>query len=481
MTVEFGTSGLRGNAQHLLDGYAQTYVAAFCHHIGAVGANSGRRLLVGWDLRNTSESIAGVVAAVVRQNGMIPFLCGPVPTPALAYFAQTQGACAIMVTGSHISADRNGLKFYSVTGEISKADERRIADHAAGLHRPEKVFRTAGDLPDFGQNMRLAKECWLERYRPLTTHKALSGRRVGIYHGSSLATGMLTELLESFGVSVIQFGRNPEFRPLDTEAIDVEVVETLRKRIRLHRLDAVVSTDPDGDRPFMMDDMGNIVSGDLLGWNAARFVDADWIITTVTANSAIAGPNIRRTRVGSPYVIEAMEHALDCGAKRVVGFEPNGGTLIGSDITMRRGHFAKLMTRDSFLPIFAMLLSASETNLPISLYCRRFGFPAKASGRLADIDICVAAQLLDRLQQQERALRDFFLCIGEVKAIDVTDGIRVLLDEGRIVHLRLSGNAPELRCYAEENAEETAGKLLHRSLDAVRFNLSRTNDANETG
>jgi phosphomannomutase len=51
---------------------------------------------------------------------------GVVPTPALAYVAQENNIPAIMVTGSHISFDRNGLKFYRPDGEISKAYEQVI-------------------------------------------------------------------------------------------------------------------------------------------------------------------------------------------------------------------------------------------------------------------------------------------------------------------------------------------------------------------
>jgi phosphomannomutase len=48
------------------------------------------------------------------------------PTPALALAAMTESASAIMVTGSHIPDDRNGLKFYTLAGEITKADEAGI-------------------------------------------------------------------------------------------------------------------------------------------------------------------------------------------------------------------------------------------------------------------------------------------------------------------------------------------------------------------
>ena len=60
------------------------------------------------------------------SSGLKPIDCGTIPTPALAYHAMAAGCAAIMITGSHIPSDRNGLKFYLPSGEISKADEAGI-------------------------------------------------------------------------------------------------------------------------------------------------------------------------------------------------------------------------------------------------------------------------------------------------------------------------------------------------------------------
>ncbi len=55
-------------------------------------------------------------------------LCGRVPTPALALAGLARVVPSIMVTGSHIPFDRNGIKFYTPRGEISKQDEQPILD-----------------------------------------------------------------------------------------------------------------------------------------------------------------------------------------------------------------------------------------------------------------------------------------------------------------------------------------------------------------
>jgi phosphomannomutase len=48
---------------------------------------------------------------------------------------------------------------------------------------------------------------------------------------------------------------------------------------------------------------------------------------------------------------------------------------------------------------------------------------------------------------------------ASVASIDVTDGIRITFVDDEVVHLRPSGNAPELRAYTEADSESRAIEL----------------------
>ena len=122
-SLKFGTSGLRGLATDLVGGAARRYTAAFLAHLGT---NAGKRVYLGRDLRASSAAIVEDCAVAIRAAGLVPVDCGALPTPALALHAMANGGAAIMVTGSHIPADRNGLKFYRADGEIDKTDEAGI-------------------------------------------------------------------------------------------------------------------------------------------------------------------------------------------------------------------------------------------------------------------------------------------------------------------------------------------------------------------
>lgn len=121
--VRFGTSGARGQVVDMSSEVSFAYTMAF---LQAISVRSGRVALA-MDLRPSSPDIAAACAAAIQHAGMEVDFCGAIPTPALAYYAQRQGLPAIMVTGSHIPFDRNGIKFYGMAGEITKADEANIS------------------------------------------------------------------------------------------------------------------------------------------------------------------------------------------------------------------------------------------------------------------------------------------------------------------------------------------------------------------
>ena len=59
---------------------------------------------------------------------------------------------------------------------------------------------------------------------------------------------------ESLGAEVIRIGRSDEFVPIDTEAVEEEDKAKARYWSVKYRLDAIFSTDGDGDRPLVADE-----------------------------------------------------------------------------------------------------------------------------------------------------------------------------------------------------------------------------------
>lgn len=459
-SVKFGTSGLRGLAGELAGPVTRRYAAAFLAALEAdetIRLQPGTRVFLAHDLRQSSSHILADCAAAIAGKGYVPIDCGAVSTPALAYYAMSKNTPSIMVTGSHIPANRNGLKFYRPDGEITKADEAAIVDLA------QNAVLATGDAEVIERD-RLAGPAYRERYAALLASKPFSGLRIGVFEHSSVARDDLSWMVEAGGGEAIRLGRVDRFVPVDTEAFNDAVFAPLRGWIGQHRLDGIISTDGDGDRPLLMDEKGNFVRGDVLGGLAALMLSADCIVTPVSSNSGIErlNPEARtvRTRIGSPFVIAGMDEARASGFRRVVGFEPNGGTLVGTDVELAGHRLSALPTRDALLPLICALRHAREQQMPISQMVAGLPFRAAMAGRLAKIDMRRTAIWLAQLTESRSFSGDVFAPLGAVRSADFIDGARFELVGGDIIHFRGSGNAPELRCYVEADDEARARQLL---------------------
>ncbi len=460
MAPKFGTSGLRGLVSELTDDLCADYTRAFLQLPGV-----GRALLIGQDLRPSSPRMARAVARAATGLGVTVADCGAVPTPALALAAGVRGAAAIMVTGSHIPADRNGLKFYTPQGEITKDDEVAILAHlggAAGAEGPDAP-------PDPG-----AGPAYLARYLDFFGAGALGGLRLGVWQHSGVARDLLADLLAQLGAEVVCLGRSATFIPVDTEAVGAETRSLLRGWAAAERLDAILSADGDADRPLLTDASGAVMAGDVLGVVTARSLRADCVVTPVSSNTMIEATGAFactiRTRIGSPYVIAGLAGALAEG-RRAVGFEANGGFLLGFAAERRGRSLPPLLTRDAFLPLIAPLVAARDAGCDLAVLVAALPARRTTSDRLENVATDRSLALVRALAGDSVRRAAFFAGYGPEASVDLTDGLRVTFADGLILHLRPSGNAPELRCYAEDRDAARAEAALRDVLARAEAQL----------
>ncbi|KXG85777.1 phosphomannomutase [Agrobacterium bohemicum] len=468
MSLKFGTSGLRGLSQDLKGKASAIYATAFARHLLASGqAKAGDPILIGQDFRDSSPAIAQTCISALAAAGLKPIDCGALPTPALALYSLSLKAAALMITGSHIPADRNGIKFYRPDGEIDKKDEIAIAEFAKQVEAADVAVKpsTAENRAD------QANAFFLKRNASLLPEKSLSGLKIGVYQHSTVARDAFVEALTHYGADVLPLGRSETFIPVDTEAVSADTLEKLKAWSAEHKLDAIISADGDGDRPLLADEHGVPLRGDLLGLMTANFLKADVVVTPVTSNSGIESSGdfeVLRTKVGSPFVIAGMEEALSKGNKGVIGFEANGGFLTASPFTLNGEMVSALPTRDCFLPLLAALKLAAEQEKPMSEIAAAYKLPVAAADRLQDFAQEKSAALMEHLRSSPTNLENFLKPVGAVKETSDIDGLRVTLSNGNTIHFRPSGNAPEMRCYVEAANEDEAEALLNKGLDLIR-------------
>lgn len=452
MSVKFGTSGLRGLVTGMTPDLITAHVQAFL-----TACDTGGVICVGRDLRPSSPRIAQDVITAARAVGCRVIDCGALPTPALALAAQAVEGGAVMVTGSHIPADRNGLKFYVRSGEISKADEVAILSHLGNTPAPDAPLGTLETDAD-------AMDRYIARYVDAFGAGALSGQRIGLYAHSAVGRDALARILADLGAEVIELGRSETFIPVDTEAVDPQVRAQITDWVQTHQLDALVSTDGDSDRPLLADAQGRVIPGDILGQITAEALKAEIIATPISSNSGVTMKGIkdvRLTQIGSPYVIAAM-----AGGGRVVGYEANGGFLLGFDAQGPAGPLRPLATRDCTLPLLAVLYASR--NIGITARVAQEPPVVTVADRLQNVEQAKSQTLLAHWQQTPPARAAFLATLGKhERSLDLTDGLRMILTDGDVIHIRPSGNAPELRLYIETKDPTSAETLLVQAISQL--------------
>jgi phosphomannomutase len=549
--LAFGTSGLRGLVKDITDLEAYINVKAalrYLLNIGDIGAHSV--VLIAGDLRPSTDRIMRACAQAIVDSGCRAENAGKIPTPALVSHAISTGRAGVMVTGSHIPFDRNGIKINKSVGEVLKSDEAGITREIERVRVEEysqtvttSAFDTSGmfkRVPDLPLLDPAAEEAYVRRYLTSFTRGGLSGLRVIVYQHSAVGRDILPQILRELGAEVVTAGRSDTFVSIDTENITDEQLDRLEEfavsaETSSGPLHAIVSTDGDSDRPLVTavlpaDEVEpggrrvRFLPGDLLGIVVAEYLRSDAAAVPISANDAVerrmaeSKVTLEKTKIGSPYVISAIDKLRRAGTHtRIVGWEANGGFLTGSDIPLTAGTLIALPTRDSSLPILANLFAAAEQRIGLAALWNRLPARFGRAGLLDNVPVAVSQAILAHLippgdvievefdgagrvfdrsrpgtapvplaepaiadwQERKATLMHFFtsaLGFDDIIRINVLDGLRLYFRSGDVAHIRPSGNAPQLRIYANSDSQARADQIVELGLrepDGILRQLER--------
>jgi phosphomannomutase len=193
----------------------------------------------------------------------------------------------------------------------------------------------------------------------------------------------------------------------------------------------------------------------------AQYLGADAVVVPISCNDAVNRGELAavlepKTRIGSPHVIAGMAAAAAKGRKRVCGWEANGGFLLGSDL----GALTKLATRDAMLPIVCVLYAAAKNGLSVAQLFADLPQRFSRSALLPNFPQQLGRAMVQRFSAANAAAElERLEGLGKIESLDYTDGVRMVFENGDVIHFRPSGNADELRIYAVAGTEARAEEL----------------------
>jgi len=435
----FGTSGIRGPADTL-------FTKEFCTKLGVVfgqwlkdTGHSGY-VAVAMDPRESSPRIKECIILGLATQGFEVLDEGVIPTPALTYFVHQSSHVGggVMITGSHITANLNGVKLFVDGEEVTKQHEVEIEQL---FHT--YTFRTQTSTP-IVKHESIARDLYVNMLTNLADLPYPKWTLV-LDTANGTQSEIMREVLGNLGLEFICSDycdiQSPHFVPRDTES-QAGMGEIIRDVLTNHT-DFAVIFDVDGDRVVFVDDTGRLLPGDYSCALIAQESPSSKIVTPISTCSVIdqLGKKVYRTSVGSTFVSAKMK---EVGA--TFGFEPNGGG-ISSEIFYGRDGGSTMIKLLNILKSENKSLSTLYFQLPqYYLYKDKIDCP------------------MDKYTQIYIATRDKYAD----KQMDNTDGVKVALENDDWILFRASGNAPEFRVFVQSWDKSTAERLGQAGITWVK-------------
>ncbi|HVL37032.1 MAG TPA: phosphoglucosamine mutase [Burkholderiales bacterium] len=437
----FGTDGVRGTVgaepmtpQFVLQlGYAAGKVLA--------GRTGNPAVLIGKDTRISGYMIESALEAGFSAAGVDVHMCGPLPTPAVAYLTRALRLSAgVVISASHNPYPDNGIKFFSGDGfklpdETEAAIEAEMqrpmgCNEAAQLGKVRRVDDAGGRYIEFCKST-------------FPAQLDLKGLRVVVDCAHGAAYSIAPHVFHELGAEVSAIGVSPDGLNINDGA-GATSPAALRQRVTQEGADLGIGLDGDADRVVMVDGAGRLYDGDELLYVIARHRAAGGrrvagVAGTLMTNLAFEkamqrlGIAFGRARVGDRYVLELMrEKGWELGGE-------NSGHLICLD---------KHTTGDGIVSALQVVHAMRE---------------AKASLAELVADLVMYPQVLVNVRVPGGFRWEKHQAIHAAQA----DAERRLNGRGRVL-LRPSGTEPVLRVMVEGEPREAIESAAQSIAAAVR-------------
>jgi phosphoglucosamine mutase len=332
----FGTDGIRGVAGEFPLTLESTFAIGRALGHDLLRVNSGARVVIGQDTRESSRWIADRVMAGLGSLGIGVESAGVITTPGVAYLARSRRmAAGVVISASHNPWTDNGIKVFSGDG-YKLPDARELAierEIFALVQNPQGEPGGAGSAASLPGDAELRESYihWLAR----SITADLGRLRVLVDCANGAATAEAPGLFGSCGIKATFIHSAPDGRNINEQcgALHPEVLAR-SVATRKGEFDLGVTFDGDADRALFCDAEGNVVNGDAVLLAAGRDMQArgvlvgNTIVATTMSNMGLevalrrSGIQMMRANVGDKYVLEDM---LKSGA--TLGGEQSGHIL----------------------------------------------------------------------------------------------------------------------------------------------------------
>jgi phosphomannomutase len=428
---------------------------SFVTDVGAAFARlmrseDARQVVIGYDMRDSSPSLAAAFGAGVTAQGLDVVRIGLASTDQLYFAAGLLDCPGAMFTASHNPAAYNGIKMCRAGAKPVGAETGLTVirdDLIAGVPAFDGPTGSVEDkdvLADYGAFL-----------RSLVPISGLRRLRVAVDAGNGMAGHTAPAVLgpiESITLLPLYFELDGSFPNHEANPLDPANLTDLQAYVQKTGADIGLAFDGDADRCFVVDERGRPVSpSTVTALVAARELGRE-IGATVIHNliTSRAVPELVVERGGTP-VRSRVGHSY------IKALMADTGAIFGGEHSAHY-YFRDFWGADSgMLAALYVLAALGEQERPLSELTadyQRYESSGEINFTVDDAGSCV-----------EAVLKSFG---GRIQSIDHLDGVTVDLGEGSWFNLRTSNTEPLLRLNVEGRCVEDVDAVVEQVAGEIR-------------
>jgi phosphoglucosamine mutase len=443
----FGTDGVRGRANFdpMTPEMALRLGRAVAYHFRATHKSGRGRIVIGKDTRLSGYLFETALAAGICSMGADVMLCGPLPTPGIAFITSSMRADAgVVISASHNPFEDNGIKIFAADGfklpdevearleELMESDELdRNRPHGNQIGKATKIEDSRGRYVVFLKSV-------------FPRHLTLEGIKVVVDCANGAAYKVAPAVFAELGADVTTLSAKPDGTNINDDCGALHPGK-MQAAVRKHGAHIGIAVDGDADRVIIADENGDEVDGDtIMAMCARRMLERGelkkkTVVATVMSNLGLeralekVGARLERVQVGDRYVVEAMRtHGYNFGGEQ-------SGHLVFLD---------HMTTGDGVLGALQVLAVMLESGKPLSELRRVMTrYP----------QVLVNLKVLEKKPLAE--LPSVSAAIAKVEKVLGSDGRVLVRYSGTEAKARVMIEGPDetvIRGYADEIADAIA-------------------------
>lgn len=322
--VFFGTDGIRGNAETLLNNEFVKKIGFWCSQI----LTDKGPILIGHDSRSSSDRILSALTIGLNTAGREVWLLGLCPTPAIPLLIRKYNLSGgLMISASHNPPTDNGIKIFDENGQ--KICEEKQSKIDTGIKEERINYKAYASYID--------RKDLLEEYIQSLLKTIDSEKLINIPVVLDLCCGSATscgeKIFTSLGAKVTSINSKPNGNRINVNCGSTHL-EHIKKAVIETKSEMGFAFDGDADRMIAVDSKGRVIDGDhmLYLWGSdlknKDILPEKHLVATVMSNLGFEkawvknGGKLTRTSVGDQYVYEEM-----IKSKASLGGEQSGHIL----------------------------------------------------------------------------------------------------------------------------------------------------------